>query len=245
MTQPLLAVSSVRKSFSGVEVLRGVQFEVEPGEILSLIGPNGAGKTTLFNIISGLVRPDAGQVVFAGDNIERENPYRRAQRGIGRTFQHPRLLPALTILENVMAGAFREGRDVAAAEVAALAWLDRVGLGTRAAATGGSLTLLQRKFSEIARAMVGGPKLLLLDELMAGLTPSELELSMQVIRDINAAGTTILLIEHVMTAVMALSNRVVVLADGRIIAAGAPDDIVSNEGVLRAYLGEDFRAYSA
>lgn len=245
MTEPLLAIDGVRKSFTGVQVLRAVRFAVEPGEILSLIGPNGAGKTTLFNIISGLVRSDAGRVTFEGAAIEREDAFRRARLGIGRTFQQPRLLPALTIVENVMAGAFRGDRDVAAAENAAFSWLERVGLGARASAISGSLTLMQRKFAEIARAMVGGPKLLLLDELMAGLTPSELDSAMQVIREINAAGTTILLIEHVMTAVMALSNRVVVLAEGQIIAGGAPEDIVSDHRVLRAYLGEDFRAYSA
>lgn len=245
MSQKLLSVAGVRKSFSGVEVLRGVDFDVEAGEILSLIGPNGAGKTTLFNIVTGLLRPEAGQVMFAGARVETENAYRRARRGIGRTFQHPRLFPGLSVLENVMAGAFGDNRGVGAAEEIACKWLNHVGLAERADSGTGSLTLLQRKFTEIARAMVGGPKLLLLDEVMAGLTPSELEAAMQVVRNIGASGTTVLLIEHIMTAVMSLSSRVVVLAEGRIIARGAPADIVADPHVLRAYLGEDFRAYSA
>jgi branched-chain amino acid transport system ATP-binding protein len=241
---PLLAVEGVRKSFGGLGVLSGVDFELGEGEILSLIGPNGAGKTTLFNIVSGLLPADAGRVVFDGVPVEGEPAYLRSRRGIGRTFQHPRLFRRLSVLENVMVGGFRHNRDVGWSEAEAVSWLTRLGLGGRLLEDVESLTLLQRKSLEVARAMAARPRLLLLDELMAGLNPTELENAIAVVKAIQAGGTTVLLIEHVMTAVMTLSHRVVVLADGQIIARGTPAEVTTNPAVLRAYLGERYRAYT-
>lgn len=242
MSRKALVVIGVHKSFGSVEVLRGVDFHVEQDEILSLIGPNGAGKTTLFNIICGLLPPDRGSLVLDGINVEREPAYRRARLGIGRTFQLPRLCPHLNTLENVMVGAFHRDRNAVAAERGATDWLCRLGLGDLVMSDIGRLTLLQRKLTEIARAMLGEPVLLLLDEVMAGLTPAELERTIKVINDIRATGTTVLLIEHIMMAVMSLSDRVIVLGGGNIIAGGEPQQVVRDPAVLRTYLGEQYRA---
>ena len=239
MSSPIFLVGDIHKSFGGLRVLSGVSFEVQRNSILSLIGPNGAGKTTLFNIVTGLVRPDQGRVAFAGTEIQHEPAHKRARRGIGRTFQHPQLFPRLSVLENVMIGGFHRDADIGAGEREANRWLSQLQLDESVAGDMTRLTLLQRKFVEIARAMAGKPILLLLDEVLAGLTPTELEQAMSVIRGIRASGVTIILIEHVMSAVMKLSDTVVVLADGRIIANGPPNVVTRNPEVLRAYLGAE------
>lgn len=235
----MFLVDDIHKSFGGLRVLSGVSFEVPKNSIISLIGPNGAGKSTFFNIVTGLIRPDKGRIEFAGSSIEREPSYKRARRGIGRTFQHPQLIPGLSILENVMIGGGYRNSNVGFGEREAARWLSELQLEDGMDGDITRLTLLQQRFVEIARAMAGSPELLLLDEVLAGLTPTELERAMTIIRMIRDSGVTIVLIEHVMSAVMKLSDNVVVLANGTIIANGTPDVVTRNPEVLKAYLGSE------
>jgi branched-chain amino acid transport system ATP-binding protein len=218
---------------------------VPQGAIVALIGPNGAGKTTLFATIAGFLRPDGGRVLLRDSDITGERPDRICARGMVRTFQITQPFARLTVLENVMVGAYlRTGVRGEAAEVARRT-AERVGMGDRLDAMAGDLTVAGRKRLELARALATGPSLLLLDEVMAGLNPTEIEEIVAVIRAIRDDGVTILLIEHVMQAVMSLAEHIHVLNDGRMIADGTPAEIAGNAAVIEAYLGKGAAARTA
>ncbi len=237
---PLLTVRDLRKSFRGLLAVDAVSFDVAPGSITAMIGPNGAGKTTTFNLIAGVMAPDDGEILLDGKRLNGLRPDQVCHAGIGRTFQIVRPFPKLSVLDNVLIGALRDGSSVRQARRAAMETLELLGLAGEARKPAASLTLPERKRLEVARALATGPRLLLLDEVMAGLRPSETDRLVETFRDLNRqTGVTILLIEHVMRAVMALSDVVHVLNTGRLIAAGPPDAVVSDPAVLDCYLGED------
>jgi branched-chain amino acid transport system ATP-binding protein len=236
----LLAVDTVTKRFRGLVAVDAVSFEVGAGEIFAVIGPNGAGKTTLFNLLAGVHAPDAGRIVFAGERIEGLRPDEIARRGIGRTFQIVRPFPNMTVLDNVIVGGLIRGAAIEMARAAAHAILARLELDDQHAKRAAELTLPDRKRLEVARALATEPRLLLLDEVMAGLRPTEVDRIVAILRAINReSGMTIILIEHVMRAVMALAARVLVLHHGAVIAAGAPEAIVRHPEVMRSYLGTE------
>jgi branched-chain amino acid transport system ATP-binding protein len=236
----LLEVEGLSKSFSGLRAAHGVTFSIGEREIVALIGPNGAGKTTCFNMIAGVYRPDAGLVRLAGRRIDGRRPDEICRAGIGRTFQLVKPFAGLTVLDNVVVGALNARRSVGEARRLAEEVLGLLGLIAKRGHPAASLTLPERKRLEVARALATGPRLLLLDEVMAGLRPTEVDLMVQLLRDLNSArGITILLIEHVMRAVMALSLRVIVMHHGEIIAQGTPDEVTRNPAVIESYLGEE------
>jgi branched-chain amino acid transport system ATP-binding protein len=233
----LLVVEGLSRSFAGLRAVSGVSFTVAEGAITALIGPNGAGKTTCFNLIAGALRPSAGRVWFAGEEVTGLPPEELCRRGIGRTFQIVRPMPELTVLENAMVGAFARERRRAAAEAVARAALARVGLSHKAEMRAADLTLPDRKMLEVARALASRPRLLLLDEVMAGLRPGEAAAIVAGLRAVNAEGVTILMIEHVMRVVMALARHIVVLHHGEKIAEGPPEEVTCDPAVIRSYLG--------
>jgi branched-chain amino acid transport system ATP-binding protein len=235
-----LVVQNVVKSFRGLRAVDDASFEVPEHAIVALIGPNGAGKTTLFNVIAGVFAPDQGEVRWESQRISGLRPDRVCARGVGRTFQLVRPFLGLTVLENVTVGALRWARDTAEARRESSEILERLGLAHKASLQAASLTLPERKWLEVARALATRPRLLLLDEVMAGLRPTEAEQMVGVFRELHRErGLTILLIEHVMRAVMALSHDVVVLRQGKVIAHGAPEQVVRDPQVLECYLGEE------
>jgi branched-chain amino acid transport system ATP-binding protein len=236
----LLEVRGISKSFRGLKAVANAGFEVPQGGIVALIGPNGAGKTTCFNMIAGVFAPDSGEIVFAGKRIEGMRPDQICVAGIGRTFQIVKPFAGLSVLDNVIVGAFNRTSRLAEARKAASGILDKLGLGPKRDLPASSLTLPDRKRLEVARALATRPTLLLLDEVMAGLRPTECDQMVEVFRELNARdGLTVLLIEHVMRAVMALAQQIVVLHHGEIIARGTPQQVVRDPAVLECYLGED------
>jgi branched-chain amino acid transport system ATP-binding protein len=236
----LLEVRQVSKSFRGLRAVREASFEVPAGSINGLIGPNGAGKTTIFNMIAGVYAPDSGEIIFEGKQITGFRPDQVCAAGIGRTFQLVKPFAGLTVLDNVIVGALQRERSVAGARAHASSILKKLGLDSKAHLPASSLTLPDRKRLEVARALATRPRLLLLDEVMAGLRPTECDQMVQVFRDINRTeGLSILLIEHVMRAVMALARHIGVLHHGEVIARGTPEQMVRDPAVLECYLGEE------
>jgi branched-chain amino acid transport system permease protein len=225
-------------SFGGVRALDSVDLTVPEGGLHGIIGPNGAGKTTLFNVINGFLPPDSGTISFAGTPLVGLQPNQVCRRGIGRTFQVVRAFPRMTVLENVIVGAFVGAADQTIAERMALAALDRVGLSDRAQAIAGGLTTRELRLMELARALVPHPRLMLLDETLAGLGHADLDGILGVIRQLRADGITVLIIEHTMQAMVRLVDHFDVLDHGRMIATGEPDAIVRDPRVIEAYLGK-------
>jgi ABC-type branched-subunit amino acid transport system ATPase component/ABC-type branched-subunit amino acid transport system permease subunit len=242
---PLLIVSGLSKSFGGLRAVADVSFDVHAGEILGIIGPNGAGKTTLFNLLDGFLPPDAGDIRFAGRPIDRLKPNRICRLGIGRTFQVVRAFPRLSVLHNVVVGAYVATRTDAEALAAAAAALERVGLLARADAPAGGLTNKELRLMELARALAGNPRLLLMDEPLAGLAAPEIEDMLSVVRALPERGTTVVIIEHTMRAMVRLAERLIVLDHGRILAVGKPSDITNEPSVIEAYLGQKWAAIRA
>jgi branched-chain amino acid transport system ATP-binding protein len=236
----MLEVRSVSKSFRGLRAVRDASFEIPRGSINALIGPNGAGKTTIFNMIAGVYAPDTGEIIFEGKKIHGLRPDQVCAAGIGRTFQIVKPFAGLSVLDNVMVGAFLKEPSAAAARRVSAEILEKLGLAAKRDLPASSLTLPDRKRLEVARALATRPRLLLLDEVMAGLRPTECDQMVAVFREINRAeGLTILLIEHVMRAVMALARHIGVLHHGEVIARGTPEEVVRNPAVLECYLGEE------
>jgi branched-chain amino acid transport system ATP-binding protein len=237
MTTALLAVRSLTKRFGGLSANEDVTFAVGPAEIVGLIGPNGAGKTTLFNCLAGFYAPSAGSIEFDGETFAQLTPEQAARRGIARTFQIVRTFASMTAGENVMVGAMLRHKAIAAARTIALDTLGFVGLGGRAGFVAGTMTVAEQRRLEVARALATGPKLLLLDEVMAGLNPAEVRGAVDLVLRIRDRGIACVIVEHVMEAIMPIADRIVVLDAGRKIADGPPSAIARDPAVLAAYLG--------
>ncbi len=241
MGEPLLRVESVVKRFGGFQALGGVTLHVQPGERFGLIGPNGSGKTTLISCISGTLKNDGGRIFFQGREITDLPAYQRARLGIARSFQIPRPFGSMTVIENLEVSLDYAARDRAGPDghaTTALGILRMVGLDAKARVISGRLTQIELRQLELARAMAARPALLISDEAMAGLSSSEVDDLLAILFRLNEAGTTVIMIEHIMRAVMRFSERIAVLDAGEKIAEGPPADIISNKAVERAYLGE-------
>jgi len=236
----ILEVQALNLRFGGLQALADVSFSLPSGQIYGLIGPNGAGKTALFNVINGVYAPASGRIIFRGQDITGLPPYQIARRGLARTYQVVRPWPELTVRENVMVGACfgREAHRKAAAAIIADEVLATVGLAERADQLGGSLNVAQKKRLELARALAARPYLLLLDEVLAGLNPTEIAAMLDTIHHIRRLGVTILMIEHIMPAVIGVSDHVLVLDYGSLIAAGPPHEVANHPKVIEAYLGD-------
>ena len=237
MAESLLVVENVSKRFGGLVAIDRASFHVKTGSITALIGPNGAGKTTLFSIISGFLPTDDGRVLYDGSDITAEPPHKRARRGVARTFQIVQPFATLTVRENIAIGSHLWQRSRAAALDAANQVALAVGLGAQLEAPAATLTVAGSKRLELARALAIAPRLVLLDEVLAGLNPSEIRDMVPVVRELATRGMTILMTEHVMQAVTALAEYVLVLAQGRIIARGTVQEVAADPGVVEAYLG--------
>ncbi len=238
----LLEVKGLSKSFGGLAAVKDLNLTVRDGEILGLIGPNGSGKTTSFNLISGFLSPDRGQVIFQGTDITGLKPHRICQIGLARTFQLTRPFAGMTALQNVMIGRMYGDEptwNMRKAEEECHGFLEFVGLSHRAKAQVSSFGMIDRKRLEVARALATKPKMLLLDEMMSGLNPAEMEESLKLVRTLNHSGITLVVVEHVMKAILDISTRLVVLNHGEKIAEGVPQEVVKEEKVIQAYLGEE------
>jgi branched-chain amino acid transport system ATP-binding protein len=236
----LLEIDGITKTFGGVTAVNDVSFAVPAGAIVGVIGPNGAGKSTLFNIVSGFDRQDRGRVVFDGAAIDRQTASKRARLGLCRTFQTSQPFVDLTVADNALIGALHRERTVRSARAVATRMLAQTGLAEHASQPAGALSLGNRRRLEVARALCTRPKLLLLDEVMGGLTPVEVSGMMELIRTVREDSVTVVLIEHIMHAIMTLSDQVVVLHDGKHIAEGTPAHVAKDPAVVSAYLGEEY-----
>ena len=235
-----LVVQGLSKRFGGLRAVHEVSFSVREGETLALIGPNGAGKTTSFHLITGFHRPDAGSVTAFGRELVGLRPHRICAHGLARTFQVARPFGAMTVLANVMTGAFLRDKRPEAARDKAEEAIDFVGLTAKAQSAARDLTTIDQRRLEMARALATEPRLLLLDEVMAGLNPSEIDQAVALVGKLAARGLTIVIVEHVMRAIMAVARHIVVLDHGQKIAEGSPTDVVANPEVVRAYLGTGY-----
>jgi branched-chain amino acid transport system ATP-binding protein len=238
----LLELGGVTKTFGGLVACNEVNLFVDEGEIVGLIGPNGAGKTTLFNCITGYYRPDRGTITFEGQNITGLPPDKVSHRGLARTFQVVRTFKEMTVLENVMIGSYCRVASTEEARKEALRVLEFTGLLGKKDALGAGLTVADKKRLELTRALATKPRLIMLDEAMAGLNQREVSEAIEMVRVIRDQGTTVFLVEHVMEAIMPISDRVIVLNYGEKIAEGTPAEVCADEEVIKAYLGEDYRA---
>ena len=237
MTAAMLQVDGVSRRFGGLLAVDGVSFDVAEGELVSIIGPNGAGKTTLFNLLTGQLAPTEGRVLFDGRDISRLPPHKRAALGFGRTFQISQTLTTLTVLENAMVGAFLRHPRLADAAAHAQGVLDLVGLAPRANIRAGALTLSERRRLEVARALATDPRVVLLDEVMAGLNQTEVQVVVELVQMLNARGYTFLVIEHNLKVVRAFSRRVIVLDRGAKLAEGDAASVLGDPRVVEAYVG--------
>jgi branched-chain amino acid transport system ATP-binding protein len=238
---PILRLQDISKRFGGLIAVAGVSMEAGRGELLGLIGPNGAGKSTLFNIIAGAYPPSSGRIIFDGRDITRLPAAARCALGIARTFQVPKSFESMTVFDNVTVGAFVRVNGAAQARSAALDALEFAGLTTKAAAPAADLTPPERRRLEMARALATKPKLLLLDEVLTGLTPAEAAQGAELVRRVRALGVTIIMVEHVMEVVMPLVSRAIVLDLGAVLAEGSPAAVVKDPSVIKAYLGDRAR----
>jgi branched-chain amino acid transport system ATP-binding protein len=237
---PILELSGVTKRFGGLTAVSDVSVTVPAGELLGIIGPNGAGKTTLFNVISGYYRPEAGRIVFAGRDVTGLAPHEICRLGLTRTFQLVKPFGNLSVIDNVMIGALTRLPTVSSARLEAERVVEACGLASHAGSHARALPIGLRKRLEVARALATRPRLILLDEVMAGLNPTELGGMIELIRRLHGDGLTVIVIEHIMAAMMRLARRIVVLHHGETIAAGAPAEITQDRRVVDAYLGEEF-----
>jgi len=237
---PILELSGVTKRFGGLTAVSDVSVTVPAGELLGIIGPNGAGKTTLFNVISGYYRPEAGRIVFAGRDVTGLAPHEICRLGLTRTFQLVKPFGNLSVIDNVMIGALTRLPTVSSARLEAERVVEACGLASHAGSHARALPIGLRKRLEVARALATRPRLILLDEVMAGLNPTELGAMIELIRRLHGDGLTVIVIEHIMAAMMRLAGRIVVLHHGETIAAGAPAEITQDRRVVDAYLGEEF-----
>jgi branched-chain amino acid transport system ATP-binding protein len=242
MSAPILELEHVSKNFGGIRAVSDVSFGLRDGEIVALIGPNGAGKTTLVNVITGVYPASSGRIRFRGTDVTAQRPFRAARRGLARTFQIVQPFPRMTVLENVAAGALFGGAhaNVRDAMAAAREQLDFTGLTAFADRAASALTLAGRKRLELAKSLAMKPKVLMLDEVNAGLNATEIDGALALIRRIAARGITILIIEHLMKVVLSIAHRVLVLHHGQLIAEGTPKEIVDDPRVIEAYLGQKF-----
>ena len=238
MSEPVLKLEKVTVAFGGLVAVDAVSFEIAAGEILGLIGPNGAGKTTVFNAVSGYYKPARGRISFLGRDVTGHQPYALAAKGMGRTFQIVKPFSGLSVLENIVVSSYLRYPRQAQARGKAWEVLRFIGLADRADVPAAGLTLAGRKRLEIGKALALEPKLLLLDEVVAGLNPTEADQTVQLILKIRDAGVTILIVEHIMRVIMKISTRIIVLNYGRMIAQGKPDEVAHNREVIEAYLGE-------
>jgi branched-chain amino acid transport system ATP-binding protein len=242
MSGAMLKLEAVRMAFGGLIAVDDVSFEVTPGEIVGIIGPNGAGKTTIFNAVSGYYRPTRGRISFLSQDVTGRQPYELAAMGIGRTFQIVKPFAGLSVLENILVASYL--RHPHQGEARGKAWevLRFIGLADRADLPAAGLTLAGRKRLEMGKALALEPKLLLLDEVVAGLNPTEADQTVQLILKIRDAGVTILIVEHIMRVIMKISTRIIVLNYGRMIAQGRPEEVARDRQVIEAYLGEGIDA---
>lgn len=233
-----LSLEKLNKHYGALVVTDAVSFDVAEGEIVGILGPNGAGKTTLFNLIAGTVRPDSGNVLFKGEDVSKNDAALRCKRGISRSFQVPHPFSGMTVFENILVGA-TFGRAAADPETYALQIMELTGMKTKANQLASSITLLERKRLELARALATAPELLLLDEIAGGLTERECQSLLSAIRDVHASGVTIIWIEHVVHALLSVAQRLVVLNFGKLIADGKPEAVMNSRDVKSVYLGDD------